>query len=419
MHALTLNKAFAAIRQFTVPQLLATVRGLFCFGLMLVSTTALAQESVANQLPNQLFRGTNGFIEDSVGTVTGVAPTLWRAFAITGGDITTEIITVGENVIFPGSPATNALRMTVNSHGVDQGFDNFGVRFSLVPGRVYSASIYLLTENTGGDPQEVSFGVPIFDAAGDFVSAPGSSLVSATGEWTKFTGPEFTDNGNNFAEIGFRLSDDGGDDTIVIALPEVEGPPMKNLIPNSGFEGSGGTVVGEVTGPAPDQWRGFAVGGNTINLATVPVAAGELYPGSPATNAVKLTVDTFAGGDAGLDHEGSLFPLFPSGRSQWGEVYLRSANADNSDQVVSVAIPLFKGNLEFVSQPGSFFATVGPTWGYFGGFSFSDTNATFGQIAFRLIQSGANNAILIAMPLVNGFDDSVFVDGFETDLPNP
>lgn len=381
-----------------------------------VSVSSVAEEPIINQLPNPEFRGTNGTVANFDSTVTGTVPTLWRAFGVTGADVTVEVVPLAANAIFPGSPATNGVRLTVNTFGANQGFDTSPVSFSLVEGRPYSFGVYLLSDDE--PTQTVDVGVPIFDANGVFTGlAPGSTAVVATNVWTQFTGPVFSSTGTKTAELSFRLTDDDGVDSVVIALPEVNGPALGNLVPNPGFEGNGGLTVGSVTGPVPDFWRGFGVNGGEITLGIVPVAAGELYAGSLATNAVQLTVNTFAGGGEGLDHEQSLFSIMPIDRSLWGEVYLRSANPDNSPQEVNVALPLFNENDEFISSPGSFSAIATTSWGYFGGFSFIDTNARKSDMGFRLVESGANNSVLIALPRVNGLRETIYADGFESPPP--
>ncbi len=372
-----------------------------------------AQESTTNQLPNPQFRGDNGAIEDFEGAVNAVAvPTLWRAFAVSGGDITLEIVPLAANAIFAGSPATSGVRLTVNSFGGDQGLDHSPVRFSLVPNRLYQYKAYLKSENGDSSTQMVNVGVAQFDAAGAFVSGLGSNTVTATTSWSQVSGPTFSKTGTHTAEMAFRLQDDGGDNSILIALPEIAGPVITNLMPNPGFEGAGGVSGGNVTGTVPDSWRGFAVGGGATTMGVVPVTANELYPGSPATNAVQLTVNTF-GADQGMDNEVVRVPVIPPDWSFWGEVYLRTANVDNSDQVVTFALNFFDDVPAYLGGPPVTVATATTSWEYVGTFSYLNANAVTADLAFRLIESGANNSVLIAMPRMNGMLNLLFDDGFE------
>lgn len=392
---------------------------LFCAVVwLLASGSVQAQDPTTNQLPNPQLRGTNGSIEDGPGPGTGTVnttgvPTLWRAFAVSGGDITLEIVPLAADAIYAGSPATNAVRLTVNAFGGDQGFDTSPVRFSLVPDRLYQYKVYLKSDNADNSSQNVNVGVPKFDQAGAFVDGNGSDTETATTTWTQFTGPNFSKSGIHTAELAFRLGDDGGDNSVLIALPEIAGPSITNLMPNIGFEGTGGTKTGNVSGVVPDSWRGFAVNGSAITLATVPVAANELYPGSPPTNAVQLTVNTFMGASQGFDNELVRVPIIPASRSFWGEVYLKTANADNSPQGVTMQVNAFSAAPAFLGGPGPVVATATTSWGYFGSFSYLNVNTATADLAFRLIESGANNSVLIAMPRISGITNLLFEDGFE------
>ena len=191
--------------------------------------------------------------------------------------------------------------------------------------------------------------------------------------------------------------------------------PDTNQLPNPQFRGSNGLIgVSNATlsGEIPTLWRAFAVDGADVTTEIVPLTADTLFPGSPATNAVQLAVNTFLG-DTGFDHEQTLFPIIPTGRSLWGEMYLRSANSDNSPQVVQVSLPLFNSG-GVIGNPGVFVATATEDWGYWGGFSFTDTQATLADMAFRLVESGSENSILIALPTVIGIPNLILADGFET-----
>lgn len=391
-------------------------RALLLLACLLSSMSVQGEDPTTNQLPNPFFRGDNGAVLSIGGsTVTGTPPTQWRVFGVDGANVDVETVPLAANAIFPGSPATNAVRLTVNAFAGDgdQGFDDSSVRFSLVPDRTYQYKVYLKSEHAD---QDVQVGFPLFNPAGDFVSSPGSATETATTSWAEFTGPSFLNVGNLTAEMSFRLANDGGENSVLIALPEIVGPRVTNLTPNPGFEGTGGAVVGNVSGTVPDSWRGFAINGGAITLGIVAVAANELYPGSAPTNAVQLTVNTFVEGGSGqgFDHEVVRSPIAPSDQSIWGEVYLRTANVDNSPQQVAVYLNAFDDTPAYIgSPPGLLVATATTTWGYFGTFSYQNLEMATADMAFRLVQSGANNSVLIAMPRINGFENLLFEDGFE------
>ncbi len=369
---------------------------------LLAPMGVLAQDSTINQLPNPQFRGTNGSVVNQTSTVTGTVPTLWRLFGVNSAGVNADIVPLAADALFPGSPATNAVRLTVTAFGTDQGFDTSPVRFSLVPDRLYQYKVYLKSDNADSSNQNVNVGVAQFDQTGTFVGGLGSDTQNATTSWTQFTGPSFSKTGIHTAEISFRLAPDGGDNSVLIALPEIVGPLIENQMPNPGFAGTGGATVGNVTGAVPDSWRGFAIDGGAITLATVAVAANELYPGSPPTNAVLLTVNTFSGNGQGLDNELVRAPIFPADRSIWGELYLRSANIDNSPQEFLFRLNGFSGTPEFLGGPASVFGTATTSWGYFGTYSYQNVAMATADLAIRLVESGANNSVLIALPRING-----------------
>lgn len=259
-------------------------------------------------------------------------------------------------------------------------------------------------------------GVPLFDVDGVFLGVePGTFQSSVSTSWTQYSGPPVTTLGPRTTHLSFRQTDDGGDNSILIALPEMIGEPLSNRVPNPGFEGTGGLVTGDVTGPIPDDWRGFAVNGGAITTAIVPVAANELYPGSPATNAVQVTVDTFdPGGGQGFDHEGRLLSLAPP-RRIWSEVWLKSGNGDSSSQDVLVQVPVFDNMGVFTGiTANTYVATTTTDWNYFGGVSFLTQPGTFADISFRPLESGVNNSFLIALPRINGIPIVIVDDGFES-----
>ncbi|MBI4600939.1 MAG: hypothetical protein HY721_03175 [Planctomycetes bacterium] len=185
-----------------------------------------------------------------------------------------------------------------------------------------------------------------------------------------------------------------------------------NVVPNPGFEGSGGQVLpiggGTVNAPsgAPDNWRAFAVGGtSSIDLEVVPVAADELFAGSPATNAVLLRLNG-AGADQGFDDDNGRFPIVV-GLDYHAEFYVKSANADASVQLFNFGFPLFDGTGKYLRlEPGgSGGNTATADWALFTGPTFKPADPVKqGHISWRCIdeQDGSENAILLALPFVTG-----------------
>lgn len=375
---------------------------------------AAASAATTNQIPNPEFRGSAGAVEEGGGggIVNGPVPTLWRGFAVGGAEITVEREVLAAGALFPGSPATMVVTLRVDTFGGDQGFDTSPTRFTLDPDRTYQGSVYLRSANGDGSNQSVAIGLPVFDETGAFTGrAPGSAVADVTSEWMLYQGPAFSEQPGTSAELSFRLNADGGDDAIQIALPTLTGVALANQAPNPGFDGAGGVVQGSVSGTIPDQWRGFAVNGGDATFATQVLAADALYPGSPAGTAVQMTVNVF-GGDQGFDNEAALFPLV-GGRHYQGQIYLRSANPDNSDVTVGIGLNAFDATPAFVPPFGTAVAEVGPEWRLYSAQSVRvDADAAFGSLAIRVIDTGGDASVLMALPRILG-PDEVFADDFE------
>ncbi len=171
-----------------------------------------------------------------------------------------------------------------------------------------------------------------------------------------------------------------------------------NVVPNPGFDGATGESLGNVSGAVPDYWRAFGLEGGEVSLQTVPLPANTLFPGSPATNAIRLTIDAYGGAQA-FDHESTLFSL-AAGHEYRATVYMRSGNS--ASQEVMVSFPVFDENGFTGRAPGTFSATVNNQWKPYSGPTFTESGGTLGDLAFRLTDDGGQNTVLIAMPTVNG-----------------
>lgn len=170
-----------------------------------------------------------------------------------------------------------------------------------------------------------------------------------------------------------------------------------NVVPNPLFRGTGGHRQG-TTGQVPDAWRAFAVGGGAAETAIVPLAASEVYAGSPACFAVRLKVTAY-GRDQGFDHDGARFEVTP-GTSYHLEFYVKSGNADGSAQKFRYGFPLFAGAYLGREPGGKIGVTADGSWKKITGPTFSDAQATSAHVSFRLEADGGEDAILIALPVV-------------------
>ncbi|MEO8198503.1 MAG: hypothetical protein ABI689_17455 [Thermoanaerobaculia bacterium] len=173
----------------------------------------------------------------------------------------------------------------------------------------------------------------------------------------------------------------------------------RNLVPNPRFTGSLGASVG-ATGTIPDLWRGFAVGGGAAEVSLVPIAAGELYPGSPPTRAVRLEVGAF-GADQGFDDDNARFAIL-SETPYHAELWIKSANGGGAPQGVQVGFPLFTGVTFLGRQPGGFNTTATAGWSHVSGPTFSDPEADNAFLSIRLVPDGGDDAILVVFPEVTG-----------------
>jgi hypothetical protein len=359
------------------------------------------------------FEGTGGGI---IGGATGVVPDGWRAFAVGGGAAALEIVPVAADELYPGSAATQAVRFAVTDFTGDQALDHDPRRFIMSSAMRYHAEFYIRTGNADESAQQYRFGYPVFDQSGAFLlREPGSPIdtgspaSTATSSWRRVRARSFMDIDAVYAHISFRLTNDGGaENAILIALPSVTASPDPIANPAfdmtlGGFREGGGNIVGNV----PDDWRAFAVGGAVVTTNIVDVAADELYPGSAATKAALVQIDTY-GVDQGFDLDLARFQMFP-GVTYQGSAYVKSANPDNSSQNFRLQFPIYGGPAyqrdpafsPFLGrEPGSSGTlTATSTWQRLTGPMFQDSAALSGALAFRVTNDGgAGNAILIAMP---------------------
>lgn len=369
----------------------------------------------SNLVPNASLQGTSGVIAATNSTINGDAPTLWRVFATDGSVVNLERLTLAADTLYPGSPPTQALKFSVATLGADQGLDSIPGFFSIRTGIEYGAQIYARTGNADNSAQAFTMALLIYDSALSFTGHLGNMAASGGASWTPFETTRVTGvAGDLYAKLTIRVVDDGGENSIILGLPTVEGPPAYNTAPNPGFAGNSGATQGNVTGTIPDDWRAFAVGAGSINVTTVPVAAGELFPGSPPTDAVRLQVIGGDNGSEGFDHE-LVRAALRSDHFYRGEMYMRSGNSDMSPQGVSFGMPIFDAAGNFTGlAPGSFNTSVGPDWSFMSGPQFRANTGETTNLGFRPAADGGEDILLIAAPrIVDPAGWMLFTDGFD------
>ncbi|MCH8476479.1 MAG: hypothetical protein LAT56_00855 [Wenzhouxiangella sp.] len=389
--------------------------------LLLAPSVALMQVAMAtpgaddpNLVPNALFLGQAGAVD---GVVGGSVPTAWRAFAIGGGDVSLELVELAADTLFPGSPPTSAVRLSVNTFGADQGFDHFTHVFSLDQGRNYRPSVWVRSGNADSSDQGLQVNMPLFDADMNFTGRDPASFTTQGGhEWTQVSSATdaTAEPGEAFAHIAFRLVDEGDENSILIALPEVIGRPVTNLVPNPGLFGSSGVAIGNISGPVPDAWRAFAVGEDSLSLTATELAGDALFPGSPPTRSIRMAVSGSAASTEGLDFELNLAAL-TAGYRHWGEIWIRSGHGGM--QSVSIALPLYDDQGAFLGiQPGSAEVAASEQWQLFAGPAFTAASNQQVNLAIRLIASGGEDSVEIALPRIVGPADTLFADRFQQPL---
>ena len=338
------------------------------------------------------------YLIDDVSVVSPPEP-----FSPPAAEIST--VAVAEGAVFAGSPATNGVVWEQTVFGAGAGvaqFDHQLTQFSVLPGVDQRARIYAKTANDDGTDQAFSLEISLSDDQGRPVGDPVVLAGVAKIGWQEFEGPAAQALNAASGHVGVRLTDDGGDNAVMVALPAVTSDTLPgNLVPNPELAGSGGDLLAEATGgPVPDLWRAFAVAGADGDFSVTALAADDVFAGSPATNAVTLRRTLFEG-DSGFDHDSNRFPTIP-GVPYRASVYVKTANSDGGPQTFNMGFPLFSGGAYVGREPGGFAdALADGDWKLFQGPVFSDTGVDSGHLSFRVVDDGGlENAIMIALPSV-------------------
>ncbi|MBI4585407.1 MAG: hypothetical protein HY717_15445, partial [Planctomycetes bacterium] len=179
----------------------------------------------------------------------------------------------------------------------------------------------------------------------------------------------------------------------------------ENLVPNPNFQGTGGQALPIGTGTVtanpgvPDNWRAFAVNGG-IEVDVELAAADEIFAGSPETNVVCFRIISY-GADQGFDDDNGRFPI-SVGVDYHGEFYVKSGNADGSEQRFNFGFPLFGPGGYLGREPGGLNdRTATGDWQLVTGSMFRDGEAVQAHISWRCIGDGGEDRICIALPFVS------------------
>lgn len=190
----------------------------------------------------------------------------------------------------------------------------------------------------------------------------------------------------------------------VPASPRPRAIERRGILHNPGFLGVAGLTEGNTKGDVPDGWRGFGVDQASGEIGVAPVAPAAIFPGSPATCAVRIRVASERG-QMGFDHVNHRFAIAPS-ITYRARFYAKSGNRDGSDQGFAFAFLLYEGPLHGQrkragSEPKDpAELKAGAEWRLFATPAFENAEGTSGSLRFTVLDDGGENAILIALPEV-------------------
>lgn len=403
---------------------------MLCTSLLMVwsaeAGTPAPGQTDPNPVPNEKFSGTAGSaVEIGTGIVNGTPPSLWRAFALDGGELSISTQNLGPGILFPGSPPTTAVEVNLVQFGVSQAFDHAAHVMTLQSNRQYQPSIWVRTANSGDESQAFVVNFPLFNSNLEFLRDPGNIVAVATSQWTRFKVPTPFElmPGEVFGHFQIFPVPDAprgsptDEDRILVALPEVNAWPVENLMPNPGFVGNDGFVVGNIVGTVPNQWRAFAIGAGQLEITRNAIPPDFFFEGSPATQSVRFEVTGSVAPEEGFD----IFPVLAdltNDYRHWFEVWIRSGHA--GDQTVSIGVPLFDETGTFTgTAPGSFGGIIGPEWQLIAGPGFNGLDGFKADLQFRLVSDGGVESVEIVLPRIVGPATRVFLDRFELNTGSP
>ena len=340
-------------------------------------------------------RMVNGDFENS-----DIQPLNWR-FATAGGAAGSATIS---HDAYSGNNAV-LLERTNSDGDLVLDLDGGGMRLPTIGGETYRVS-FAAKKVSGSADARLNLTIAQFDDSEAFVdNVFGADYDPGTGAYTTYVSSDLVAQ-RGYLGVAFRVLDPNGvpvpgayliDDVQLVAdAPPPPGGGGENLLAQGDFEDTadGTTVTGHdfIDTSTIDGWRCFAVNGASASFTVTSAAASS---GSVGVEYVREE-DYSAPGDRVFDDDGERFELRP-GLWYHAEFYVKSGNADNSDQEYSFSFPLF-GCDYTGNEPGSYTGVATSTWQKVTTPLFQVADEYNGHIAWRV--SGDDGAIIVAMPSV-------------------
>lgn len=338
----------------------------------------------------------------------------WAPFAVAGANGSHTV----SNDANSGSNA--ALIERTNTDG-DFGLHLWGTAFAPMAIGGETVELSFAAKKVSGSDVVLNWNLGTFDADFTFLGYVGSDNVDPpTGSYASYTTGQFQLGTEvRFVSVGFRIYAAAGghgigayliDDVSVVGIDPGSSSPPVNILTNGDFEDDPeGTVSGgsNVVDPSTiTGWRFYAVDGANGSATVTSAAAssgakGIVLERSPGTD----------GPDRGIDCDVRRFEIQQALFYQ-AEFYIRSANADSSDQSYDFGFPLFTCSEFSLLSPGALTdVTATSNWQRVIGPVFQESGVTAGQIAWRVNNDGGEDAILIALPNVTGTEADSDGDG--------
>ncbi len=340
----------------------------------------------------------NGGFENSASRVLN-----WRFFAVAGAN---GSVTLSSDA---ASGARAARLERTNTDG-DLGLDLWGTDGVPTLGGETITVSFVAKKVSGDAASRLGLQVATFDASGAFLGDAFGTRYEVGTAYTAFsTGPLTLGANVRYVSMGWRcLNDVGGQhpgayllDDASITATEPTPPTPVNILTNGDFESDpdGTEVTGHdfINVTTFTRWRAFAVSGAAATMRVTSAAAREGTRGMMLARDPGYTTP----GDRGFDNDNARFELRP-GLSYHAEFWVKSGNADLSDQTFNFSFPLFACQT-LGEAPGSVNGlTATATWQKIVTPSFRYAGATHAHIAWRVTEDGGEDAIVIAMPRVIG-----------------
>ncbi len=343
----------------------------------------------------------------------------WAPFTVGGA-------TGSQTISSDAYTGTNAVQLDRTNLAGDFGLHLWGSTIAPMAIGGEAVQVSFAGKKVAGTDTRLSWALATFDSSFTFLGYAVGDSVDSGAAYAVYTSPQVQLGPDvRFVSIGFRIQTPTGapavgtylvDDVSLIGIdPGASSPP--NILTNGDFEtDSEGTTSGgsDIIDPTTiTGWRFYAISGANGSAKVTSAAA------SSGAKGIQLSRNPGLGGpDRGFDHDIAHFEVKP-GLFYHAEFYIKSANNDGSNQVFNFGFPLF-GCSDFAGiSPGSLNGvTATGAWQKITAPVFQQVGVTDGEISWRVITDGGDDAILIALPAVIGTEDDADGDGIPAACDN-